>query len=274
MLSGIGDPAKLEKVGIRVEHELKGVGENLRDHAKLHHHFSCTRPVTLHALMRVDRIGWAGLEALALRSGPATSFPSEAGGFTRFAPSDSAPEIQWYCQLGSLRHGIRGPSFGADSPEDRSFTISTVLLRSDGVGRIELRSSDPDDTPLIYPNIVNTTRDMERMIEMCRRAEHLASRPAFRALIGKRLDNLRPGTAGTDWAEWVRSEAATSAHPVGTCAMGNDDMAVVDETLKVRGLEGLHVADASILPRVPRGNTNAPCIMVGERAADFVMRGH
>ena len=274
MLSGIGAPDELERHGIEVRHGLPGVGKNLHDHARVNLQFSCTKPWTLHRLMRVDRIAMAMARAVLLRSGPAASFPAEAGGFTKIGSSDQVPEAQWYCVLGTLANRVRladWPGSGKDS--DNLFAIGTVLLRPESVGEIRLRSSNPEDQPLIYPNLLHSDNDLAKLVNLAQQAAALSSQPAFHGLI-------KPGSGSTDqlkgtqeWAQWVRRNVVTSAHPVGTCKMGNDRLAVVNDCLEVHGIKGLRVADASILPLVPRGNTNAPTIMVAEKAADFMLNG-
>lgn len=149
--------------------------------------------------------------------------------------------------------------------------LGLALLCADSVGEVRLRSRDPRDLPLIFPNLLTEQRDVERLVEASRMAEALAHDAAFSELNGGRID-AKPKTRA-EWRDWVRGTAVNSAHPVGTCRMGEDALAVVDYGLKVRGLAGLRVADASIFPATPRGNTNAPAIMVGERVADFVCAG-
>jgi choline dehydrogenase len=274
MHSGIGDPAVLEPAGVRVAHALPGVGRNLQDHNAVALRIAANAKLTLHGLTRIDRMTVAMAQALLLRTGMAVRFPCEAGAFTRLTSSATAPEVQWHFFLGMSHSRLRIPGWTLLRPdplEREGFTVGVYVTRPESRGEIRLRSADPREAPAIHPNALAASADLERLVDAVEQARAVA---AQQPLAKHSAGELVPGPAVRDRAaiaQWIRNTAGTVYHPVGTCRMGGDADAVVDADLRVRGIAGLRVADASIMPTITRGNTNAPAIMIGEKCADLML---
>lgn len=270
MRSGIGDPRSLAQAGVAPVHALSGVGRNLQDHVAASVRVACTAPLTMFSHIRADRISLAMLQALVLRTGPATRFPCEGGAFTRLGSTSGPPDVQWHFFTAMNHHRIRWPfATSADPLEGEGFSLGFYIVRPESRGRVMLRSADPKAPPIIESGAFSEPADLERMCQALEQVRDVASRPALRRFSGAELS---PGPAIASRAqlrEWLMQNAGTVYHPVGTCRMGIDDDAVVTPDLRVRGLEGLRVADASIMPLITRGNTNAPSIAIGEKAADL-----
>lgn len=261
MLSGIGGTEGLREHGIEVVHELPGVGRNLQDHLFAFTVYECTEAVTLD-----DAEGLRNLATYFLRKkGPLTSNIGEAGGFVRTDPDLPAPDLQYHFgPTYFMEHGFSNPERG------HGFSIGATQLRPESRGRITLRSADPFDPPVIDPNYLDADRDLEVLVEGIRRSREIAAQSPFDEYRG---EEVWPGSdAHTDeaLAEHVRETAHTVYHPVGTCKMGDDSGAVVDDRLRVYGVDGLRVVDASVMPTLTGGNTNAPTIMIAEKAADMI----
>ncbi len=260
LLSGIGPAAQLMALGVPVVHDLPGVGQNLQDHLVAITAHSCTQPVTLASAEKLNHI----LSFLLFKNGPLTSNVAEAAGFLKTRPTLPAPDLEMiFAPVYFIEHGF-------SNPPGHGFSIGAILLQPESRGSITLRSSDPLAPPAIQPNYLSTPADSKTLIEGVKLARRIAQAAAFAAYRG---EEVVPGpNAKTDQAiaEQIRQHAQTLYHPVGTCKMGRDPLAVVDEYLRVRGVEGLRVVDASVMPTVPRGHTNAPTIMIAEKAADFI----
>lgn len=264
MLSGIGDPDELKAVGVTPKVELRGVGKNLHDHLCTNVHMSTRGHISYDGH---DKLPWSalhGLQWLLYRSGPVASVIVEGGGFVT-SPGESRPDLQIHLAPATV---VRG---GQTKIPGHGFTVNSTFLRPRSRGTLKLRSSDPGDMPLIDPNYLADPVDARKAIESVRRIRDILSQPAIAPLIE---DERLPGTkAETDEQilAYVRQFGCCDYHPVGTCKMGNDDLAVVDSHLKVRGVSGLRVVDSSVMPVLPSGNTNAPTIMIAEKAADFIL---
>ena len=273
MLSGIGDADDLNAVGIEPKHQLPGVGKNLQDHLDVPVQHACTEPITLHSLVRVDRAAIAMLQAAMFRSGPATSFPAEGGAFVHSRPGLERPDLQWHLLLGLGSKRVRVPLLSAlnrDPLEREGFTCRICHLHPDSRGRLTLRSDNPRDRVRIFANYLSADGDLAALRSGVKLAREMFQQAAFDRFKG---EELAPGPEVQTDAEidaWIRSIAETIYHPVGTCKMGVDEMAVVDPELKVRGVEALRVVDASIMPILIGGNTNGPTMMIAEKAADFI----
>jgi len=263
LLSGVGPAAHLREHGVEVVTDLPGVGRNLQDHlfAFLVHRTPETD--TLEEAERLPNLG----KYLLFNSGPLTSNVAEAGGFTSVAGGDGpAPDLQYhFCPTFVLDHGR------AD-PEGHGFSLGVTQLRPSSRGTVRLQSGDPLAAPAIDPNYLAADRDLDVLVEGLKRAREIVAASPFD---GVRGEEIRPGPkARTDAeiARRIRETASTVYHPVGTCRMGSDPDrgAVVDDRLRVHGVESLRVVDASVMPTIPGGNTNAPTIAVAERAADLV----
>lgn len=267
MLSGIG-PASLGRHGIRVQHELPGVGHNLQDHPTVS--LAVTNPTAESYALSwrcAPRVATAPLRYAFGRRGMLASNAAEAGGFIRTRPELDRPDVQYTFMVG-MKDNPR------TLPRKHGYYLHMAVLRPRTRGHIELASSDPAAKPVLHPEFLEDRRDVETLTRAMHEARRIVSMPALAALSG---DELLPGPAIAGDAaleNFIRERVATTYHPAGTCRMGpaSDPMAVVDPQLRVHGLQGLRVADASIMPNLIGGNTSAPSMMIGERAAQFILR--
>jgi choline dehydrogenase len=264
-LSGIGPGDLLQDLGIAPAHELAGVGENLQDHLQLRlvYRVEGTRTLNEQSASLLAR-GWMGLEYLLFRRGPLTMAPSQLGAFARSDPARATPNLEYHVQPLSLDR------FGEPLHAVPAFTASVCNLRPESRGRVRIKSPQPDAPPAIAPNYLATEADRMVAAAAIRLTRRICAAPALARF---RPQELRPGAAAQSDAELARAAGeigTTIFHPVGTCRMGADPGAVVDERLRVRGLLGLRIADASIMPTITSGNTNAPVIMIAEKAADAI----
>jgi choline dehydrogenase len=260
MLSGIGPAPHLKALSIQVIVDLPGVGQNLQDHLCVPVAYSCTKPITLDGAETMQNI----LRYLILKSGPLSSNIAEAGGFVRTKSNLPAPDIQFhFVPAYGLNHGL-------ERPVGNYFTVIPVLLRPQSCGQITLRSNDPFEAPAIQPQYLKSKADLQTLVDGVRLACDLAETKALSAYRGAAVCEGLRTRSDEGVAHYIRSQAETLYHPVGTCKMGNDPMAVVDDQLRVYGVEGLRVVDASIMPVIVRGNTNAPTIMIAEKAASLI----
>lgn len=266
MVSGIGDAEDLKPHGIEMVQELKGVGKNLQDHLQ-------ARPVYKTPLSTINteinsyfKQALIGLKYIATRGGPMAMAASLGTGFLKTREDLAVPDIQFHIQPFSADKIDEGPHpFSA-------FTASVLQLRPESAGHMELVSSSMRDYPKLHPNYLATKTDCDTIVEGVRITRRICQTEPVASLIS---EEHAPGPQVTDdydeILDWVRNTATTIYHPTGTCKMGVDDMAVVTPELKVKGIEGLRVADASIMPIIVSANTNAPTIMIGEKASDLVL---
>ena len=259
MRSGIGPQAHIQQMGIPLVQPMPGVGENLQDHPALGVAYQCREPVSLDQAETF----WNLLNAVLRGQGPLTSCVAEAGGFVRTEDSLVAPDVQFhFAPAWFVEHGfVRPAGYG--------FTIGPTLLRPRSRGRVRLGESA--DTVAIEGNFLQDKQDMTTMVNGLRLARRIGQAASFDRYRGR---EDRPGPACVTEQElsaYVRREVEMLYHPVGTCRMGSDEMAVVDGNLTVRGVTGLRVVDASVMPVVTRGNTNAATTMIGEKAADMIL---
>ena len=264
MLSGIGPADHLRAVGVEVVHDLPGVGSNLHDHLDVYAIAECTGDHSYDGVAKPHRTLLAGLQYILTRTGPVASTLFETGGFWFADRRETAPDIQFHLGLGS------GIEAGVDRLSNAGVTLNTAFLRPRSRGSVRLASNDPMAHPLIDPNYWQDPHDRAMSLEGLRMAREILAQGALKPFI---LAERRPGprvTGEADLAAYVHRTCKTDHHPAGTCRMGVDAMAVVDPELKLRGLDGLRVCDASIMPRVNSSNTNAPAIMIGEKASDIV----
>ena len=262
--SGIGPAAHLRSAGVDVKHDLPGVGENLQDHLDLFVIAECTGDHTYDNVAKLHRTLWAGLEYVLFKSGPVASSLFETGGFWYTGPDARSPDIQFHLGLGS------GIEAGVARLKNAGVTLNSAYLHPRSRGTVRLASADPAAAPLLDPNYWSEPHDRERSIAGLKVARDIMRQPALKPYV---LAERLPGpdlTSDDDLFNYGCANAKTDHHPVGTCKMGSDDMAVVDLELRVRGLTGLRVCDSSVMPRVPSCNTNAPTIMVGEKGADII----
>lgn len=260
MLSGIGPADHLRSLGIDVVADLPGVGQNLQDHLAAGASFASTKPVTLDHVENIGNL----LRFLVRGRGPLTSNVAEAGGFVRVASGRTTPDLQFHFgPVYFVNHGFT-------KIEGYAFSIGPTQIDPVSRGHIALRSTNPLDAPIIEPNYLSDDADLRVLVEGVKLARQLAHTKPFDAFRGAELLPGDQARTDADIIEHIRATCETLYHPVGTCKMGNDAMAVVDSQLRVRGLEGLRVVDASVMPTVTSGNTNAPTIMIAEKAADLL----
>jgi choline dehydrogenase len=265
--SGIGDPQQLRAAGVDTRHALNGVGKNLQDHLQIRLVFKTNKRTLNDELNNPLKRMMVGLQYFLTRTGPLTLAASQVAIFTRSSEDVVRPDIQFHMQ-----------PLSADKPGDgvhpfSAFTTSVCQLRPHSRGHIVISSPDPLAYPQIHPNYLSDERDCAVAVGGIKVARRIAAAPSLRDCI---VDEYVPGREFQSDAELLdaaRQYSQTIYHPVGTCKMGNDPAAVVDHQLKVHGIEGLRVADASIMPEIISGNTNAPSIMIGEKAADMILQG-
>ena len=272
MLSGVGNADHLRGHGIAPVVDLPEVGRNLQDHSNIHTVHAATVRTLTDELTRLERGAFAIARAVLLRTGPAAGFPLEGGAFIRTAPELELPDVQFHFSAGNLMSLIRQPFSAPTTDHTRpdAFMCHACLLRPESRGEITLRSADPAAPAVIQPNYLSTERDRTTLREAFKAMRRVMIQPA---LARHSSGEIWPGPEVASDAQidaFVRSAASTVYHPVGSCRMGADDGAVVDETLKVRRVEGLRVVDASVMPTLIGGNTNAPTIMIAEKASDMI----
>ncbi len=266
MLSGIGAGADLASQGISPVVERPGVGQNLQDHLGVYLTYACKDPVTLYRLFRPDRAALAMARAYLFGAGPATAVPLEAGGFLRTRPDLEIPDI----------HITFVPGLNLETTRSgqgrHGYLINFYQLRPESRGSVSLQSPDPDKAPLIDPRYLSAEGDRICMRDGTRLARRIGEAAP---LVGRKAGEITPVPAdlASDDAidAWVRRGANTIFHPVGTCRMGSDPASVVDGDLRVRGVAGLRIADASVMPSIVGGNTSAPTMMIAEKAADLML---
>lgn len=266
-LSGIGDPALLSSYRIPVIHALPGVGENLQDHLQLRLIFKVEGLPTLNTRAN-SVIGKAGMaiQYALFRRGPMTMAPSQMGGFTRSSPEQATPDLEFHVQPLSL------DKFGEPLHRFPAFTATACNLRPRSRGHVRLKNADPFAAPAIQPNYLSDPADRRTAVAAIRLVRRIVLES--RAYAPYRPQEYRPGAhivSDADLAQAAGDIGTTIFHPVGTCRMGDDPMAVVDARLRLRGLPGLRIADASIMPTITSGNTASPAIMIAEKAADMIL---
>jgi len=267
-LSGVGPGALLQEQGIPIVQELPGVGENLHDHLQIRMQYKVKNVRTLNELANSP---WGklamGLEYLFFKTGPLTMPPSQLGAFARSDPAQPTPNIEWHVQPLSL------DKFGDPLHPFRAITPSVCNLRPTSRGWVRIKSSDPQAHPDIKLNYLSTPEDRKVAVEGMRFTRRIM---AAQALARYQPEEFRPGAAiqSDEELACAAGELGTTIfHPVGTCRMGADPLAVVDDALRVHGLSRLRIADASIMPRITSGNTNAPTYLIAEKAAAMILNG-
>jgi choline dehydrogenase-like flavoprotein len=266
LLSGIGDGPTLQALGIAVHHALPGVGVGLHDHPATSIQMRTSDPTSYGVSWKaLPRAIWSLIEYALWRSGPLASNVFEATGFVRSEPGIERPDLQLV-----FMPIYRNPS-GHPIPRGHGYGAVAILVRPKSRGRVALASPDPHAVPLIDPNYLDRPEDLATLLKGIRLARRVLEAQAFAPL---RAHEVVPGPQVQDdasWIEYIRNSVMTVHHPCSTCRMGTDKMAVVDPQLRVHGLDGLRVVDASVFPSVVAGNTNAAVVMVAERASDLIL---
>jgi choline dehydrogenase len=236
------------------------VGQHLEDHLSVAVLRQCPREVTLASADSP----WNLARWLLRKKGPFTSNVGEAVAFIRSDPALQAPDLELiFAPVPFINHGL-------EPPAGHGITVGVVLLQPDSIGRLRLSSTDPAVAPQIDPRYLSGETDLRRMIYGIRKAEELLATEPFAPYSAEPMEPYTGADDDETLARYIREHSETLYHPVGTCRMGADENSVVDPELRVRGIEGLRVADASVIPRINRGHTQAPSIMIGEKAADLI----
>ncbi|MGR3624313.1 GMC family oxidoreductase [Pseudophaeobacter sp.] len=270
MLSGIGEAEHLAEHGIKTVVDLPGVGKNMQDHLQARLVYKCNEPTLNDEVSSLLGQAKIGLKYLMFRAGPMTMAASLATGFLKTRPELETPDIQFHVQPLSAEN----PGKGAD--KFSAFTMSVCQLRPESRGEIRLNSSDPRVYPKIIPNYLSTQTDCQTVVDGVNIARRIAQHAPLKSKIS---EEFRPH-ADLDMddyeatLDWARNNTASIYHPTGTCKMGQSGQAVVDAQLRVHGISGLRVADCSIMPEIVSGNTNAPAIMIGEKASVLIAQAH
>ncbi len=263
--SGIGQVSLLQQHGIPVIHELPGVGENLQDHLQLRMAFKVKNTRTLNetAGSLMGRLG-IGLQYMLFQSGPLSMSPSQLGAFVRSDENQATPNLEYHVQPLSL------DKFGDPLHGFPAFTASVCNLHPESRGHIRIRSADSRVAPLIQPNYLSTEGDRKVAVDSLRLTRRIVAAPALQRYMP---EEFKPGhdlQSDEELARAAGNIGTTIFHPVGTCKMGSDPMAVVDARLRVHGVSGLRVVDASIMPTITSGNTSSPTVMFAEKASDMI----
>ena len=266
-LSGIGDRAVLEKAGVEVKKHLPGVGNNLQDHLEVYVQYNCTQPVSSQPYYKMINRPFIGLQWLLTRRGPVASSHFEAGGFARSNDDEAYPNLMFHFLPMAIRYD------GSQPEGEHGFQFHVGPMYSDTQGHVHIKSNDTKEKPEILFNYLATDQDRREWVEAVRTSRKLLDTPAMKEFTD---GEISPGAAvqtDEEILEWVRNDAETALHPSCTAKMGpaDDEMAVVDpETMQVHGVEGLYIADASVMPIITNGNIYAPVIMLAEKAADLI----
>ncbi|MBU4526171.1 MAG: choline dehydrogenase [Desulfomicrobium sp.] len=264
-LSGIGNGAELRELGIPVVHDLPGVGENLQDHLELYVQYACTKPVSMFPALQWWNQPWIGLKWLFGQTGEAATNHFEAGGFIRGNDQVEYPNIQYHFLPIAIRYDGSSPN------EGHGYQVHVGPMNTDVRGHVKIKSSDPKEYPSIQFNYLSTEQERKDWVEAIRLTRKIMTQPAFDSLRGRELAPGKDVQTDEEILDFVAREGESAYHPSCTCKMGYDDMAVVDNELRVHGVQGLRVVDASIMPYVTNGNIYAPVMMIAEKAADMIL---
>ena len=265
MLSGLGPRRHLEELEIGVVSDLPGVGHSLQDHLEVYIQYAAKLPVSLQPQLAAWRKPWIGLQWL-LRRGPGTSNHFEAGGFVRSNDQVAYPNLMLHFLPIAIRYDGSVPAGG------HGYQVHVGPMYSDARGSIFLKSTDPFDKPGLRFNYLSTPTDRQEWVEAIRFVRHVLNQPAFDEYNGGELSPGPKVNTDEEILAWVASDSETALHPCGTAKMGTDSMSVVDPgSLRVHGIDGLRVVDASVIPTITNGNIYAPVMMIAERAADMIL---
>jgi choline dehydrogenase len=265
-LSGVGDAVSLKELGIDVVQHLPGVGENLQDHLEVYVQHACTLPVSMAPALALWKRPFIGARWLFRRSGPGSTNHFEAGGFIRSNDDVDYPNLMFHFLPIAVRYDGTAPAGG------HGYQVHVGPMYSDARGSVRIRSASPQEKPALRFNYLSTEQDRREWLEAIRLTRHILGQPAFAGFEG---GELSPGP-GVDTDEqildWVARDAETALHPSCTCRMGLDEMSVLDPlTMRVHGLDGIRVVDASAMPYITNGNIYAPTMMLAEKAADLIL---
>lgn len=267
-LSGIGNGDDLKDLGINVVHHLKGVGENLQDHYMLPCNYKVTKPITINEGLSGLSLVKEAIKFGLTRKGLLTISPAHVFAFVKTRPELATPDVQFHFLPASAAKD------GSGLDKFPGMTAIPCQLRPESRGTIKIKSADPTVYPAIRPNYLDASLDQATAVASVKLMRQLCASEAMKPYCG---EEVNPGTqvqTDDEILSFARRGGETIYHPVGTCKMGEDEDSVVDDSLRVRGIEHLRVVDASIMPRLVSGNTNAPTIMIAEKAADMILKDH
>jgi choline dehydrogenase len=263
-LSGVGNVSELEALGVGVVHDLPGVGENLQDHLEVYVQCSSKLPVTVAPAYKWRNRPLVGLRWLLFKSGPGATNHFEAGGFVRSNDDVAYPNVMFHFLPIAVR-------YDGTAPQGHGYQLHVGPMYSDARGSVKITSRDPRVHPALRFNYLSGEQDRREWVECVRAARSILAQPAFDAFNGGELSPGAGVETDAEILDWVARDAETALHPSCTGRMGNDDLSVVDPaTLRVHGVDGLRLVDASVFPTVPNGNIYAPVMMVAEKAADLI----
>jgi choline dehydrogenase len=272
LLSGVGPAAGIEPHGIRVVHELMGVGANLQEHQSIAMMYRARGAITFDSRLRADRLALSVLRWLLFRTGTVAGLPVSAQGFVRTAPELSRPDLQMLVSPVSMMAKPWFPGWRAAS--GHVLSVACVLLHPASRGTVTLRSADPGAAPRILLNLLQAPEDRAAFTRILRFVRRFFATAEARSVVENELLPGEPLQSDGELEAFVRANVRTAMHPTSTCAMGVGPAAVLDAALRVRGIDGLRVADASAMPDIVGGNTNAPAIMIAEKAVDLLLGRH
>ncbi len=265
-LSGIGNSSDLEALGIQTVHHLPGVGSNLQDHLEVYIQYSCKQPVSQQPSLKLWRRPFIGANWLFFRKGPGATNHFEAGGFTRSNNDVAYPNLMFHFLPLAIRYDGTGPKGG------HGYQVHVGPMYSDSRGTIKIKSADPFEKPALRFNYLSTDQDRREWVEAVHVARNILTQKAMEPFNGGETSPGASVSTDTQILDWVRKDAETALHPSCSAKMGTDEFSVVDpETMRVHGVEGLRVVDASVFPYVTNGNIYAPVMMVAEKAADLIL---
>jgi len=264
-LSGVGNGRDLSALGIDMVQDLPGVGENLQDHLELYVQYACKQPISMFPCLKWYNQPWIGLKWLFGRTGEAATNHFEAGGFIRGNDRVDYPNLQYHFLPIAIRYDGSAPN------EGHGYQVHVGPMNTDVRGHVKLKSANSADYPSILFNYLSTEQEKREWVEAIRKTREIMTQPAFDALRGKELAPGAQAQTDEEILDFVAREGESAYHPSCTCAMGTHDMAVTDSELKVHGVEGLRVVDASVMPYVTNGNIYAPVMMIAEKAADIIL---
>jgi choline dehydrogenase len=264
-LSGVGNGKELSALGIDVVQDLPGVGENLQDHLELYVQYACKKPVSMFPALKWYNQPWIGLKWLFAGKGEAATNHFEAGGFIRGNDQVEYPNLQYHFLPIAIRYDGSAPN------EGHGYQVHVGPMNTDVRGHVKIKSNDPNAHPSILFNYLSTEQEKREWVEAIRKTREIMTQPAFDELRGKELAPGAQAQTDEEILDFVAREGESAYHPSCTCAMGTHDMAVTDPQLRVHGVEGLRVVDASVMPYVTNGNIYAPVMMIAEKAADIIL---
>jgi choline dehydrogenase len=265
-LSGVGNVRELETLGVKPIHDLPGVGEHLQDHLEVYIQYACTKPVSVQPALKWYNKPLVGAQWLFLRSGPAATNHFEAGGFIRSNEDVAYPNLMFHFLPLAIRYDGTSPKGG------HGYQVHVGPMYSDARGSVKIKSTNPRQHPALRFNYLSTSQDRREWVEAVRCARNILNQKAFSGLSGGELSPGPSVETDQEILEWVAKDAETALHPSCTCRMGVESMSVLDpQTMKVHGLNGVRVVDASSMPYVTNGNIYAPVMMLAEKAADLIL---